>query len=345
MAKRPTQVIVVGCGGMARKWVEVTLSAPDTQLVGLVDVRRQAAEQMAERFKLPSTVVYDNLKQALVATGADVVFDVTIPEAHDKVTIEALKAGCHVLGEKPMSDSLAKARRMVAAARKARRLYGVTQTRRPLNAMVAIERFLRSGAIGKVEEVHCDFQIGAHFGGFRDVMPDVLLVDMAIHTFDQARMLTGADPVSVYCHSFNPKRSWYKGDASAVAIFEMTGGIVYTYRGSWCAEGLNTSWEGEWRITAGKGSLLWDGREGIRAQAVDPKGQPGFMSPMTDVPVEPVKLDRTGHEYLIRDFLDCVRQGGRRKPMCPCEDNIKSLAMVLAAVKSAHSGRRVKVQW
>ena len=66
---------------------------------------------------------------------------------------------------------------------------------------------------------------------------------MAIHTFDMARFISGADPVAVYCKEWNPSGSWYDHDASAIAIFEMTGGIVYTYRGSWCAEGLNTTWE------------------------------------------------------------------------------------------------------
>ena len=60
-----------------------------------------------------------------------------------------------------------------------------------------------------------DFFIGAHFGGFRDEMAHVLLLDMAIHTFDQARKILGADPVSVYCHEFNPAGSWYAGASSA----------------------------------------------------------------------------------------------------------------------------------
>jgi predicted dehydrogenase len=76
--------------------------------------------------------------------------------------------------------------------------------------------------------VNADFYIGAHFGGFRDQMQHVLLLDMAIHSFDQARMVMQADPVSVYCREWNPKGSWYQHGASVVAVFEMTGGIVYT---------------------------------------------------------------------------------------------------------------------
>lgn len=349
MAKRrEVKVVVVGCGSMANRWVKLAKDAPQARLVGLVDVRRAAAEAMADRHELPRDLVFDTLKDAMRETQPDAVFDVTIPAAHHKVTIEALHGGCHVLGEKPMSDSLATARRMVAEAKKARRLYAVTQTRRPTSLMFTIQKLLRGGGIGAVEEAHCDFFLAPHFGGFRDEMDDVLLLDMAIHTFDQARMLTGGDPVSVYCQSFNPKRSWYKGDACAVAIFELRGpkgDIVFNYRGSWCAEGLPTSWEGQWRIVGNKGTLLWDGAQNIQATRVKVKAKPGFTVEHEAVPVEPVKLDKQGHDYLIHDFLDCVLAGAKRKPMCACEDNIKSLGMVLAAVKSAHSGKREKVVW
>ena len=172
-----------------------------------------------------------------------------------------------------------------------------------------------------------------------------LLVDMAIHTLDQARYLSAADPVSVYCHSFNPKRSWYKGDASVILIFEMTGGIVFTYRGSWCAQGLGTTWESSWRIICNRGTLLWDGAGTIKAQTLKPTGaeEPKFWKDMEDVPVPVTPMEHTARQGVIREFADCVRSGG--VPMTDCRDNIKSLAMVLAAVESARTGGRVPVQW
>ena len=60
-----------------------------------------------------------------------------------------------------------------------------------------------------------EFFKAPHFGGFREEMAHPLLVDMAIHAFDAARYLLGADPVSVYCEAFNPAWSWYAGDAAA----------------------------------------------------------------------------------------------------------------------------------
>src|SRR5207249_5593535 len=129
-------------------------------------------------------------------------FDCTLPKAHKRVTLTALKHGCHVLGEKPMAENMRDAREMVAAAQRANRLYAVTTQRRYMPQIRAVRKLVESGKLGRLTTLNSDFYIGAHFGGFRDHMPHVLLVDMAIHHFDMARFISGADPVAVYCREW-----------------------------------------------------------------------------------------------------------------------------------------------
>lgn len=344
------KTVLVGCGGMARTWVEIALRTDTIELVGLVDVNRDAAVAMAERYQLPASCVFNTLAEAVSATDADAVFDVTIPTAHAGVTTEALSLGCHVLGEKPMSDGLDAARAMVAAANAAGKTYAVTQTRRPLVGFKSVQQFLADDGLGPLAELHSDFYLGCHFGGFRDAMAHPLLLDMAIHTFDNARQLLaatsgGADPVSVYCHSWNPKHSWTAGHASAVAVFEMAGGVVYTYRGSWVNEGRHTTWEADWRIVGEHGTLTWDGGDAMHAQTVVPGQTEGFNRALQDAEVPRVTMEYAGHEYLIRQFADHVLSDGAVAVECPCGDNIKSLAMVLAAVRSAEAQEKIAVEW
>ena len=172
-------------------------------------------------------------------------------------------------------------------------------------------------------------------------MEHVLLLDMAIHTFDAARLITGANPVSVYCKEWNPSGSWYDHGASAVAIFEMTDGIVYTYRGSWCAEGLNTTWNSEWHIIGEKGSAKWEDDNRFQAQMVTEPG--GFLSKLQDVDIPPYDdASKTGsHAGVIQEFVRCIRTGAI--PETICTDNIKSLAMVFGAIESAAQGRPVQI--
>lgn len=231
------RAVLVGCGGISGAWLKALGEIPAVELVGLVDLDEGAARRRAAEFGLGAVATGADLAAMLDRTAPDLVFDCAVPGAHVAVTLAALERGCHVLGEKPLADTMDGARRLVAAARSAGKLFAVIQNRRYNANIRRLRRFLDSGAIGPLTTVTSDFFIGAHFGGFRDRMVHVLLLDMAIHTFDAARFLTGADPAAVYCKEWNPAGSWYERDAAAVAIFELTGGLVYTYRGSWCAEG------------------------------------------------------------------------------------------------------------
>ena len=335
------RVVLAGCGGMSRRWIEVATEMDDVELVGLVDIRREAALEKAEQFGLEKALIGTDLEDMLKQTKPDAVFDCSIPAAHTQITLTALAHGCHVLGEKPMADSMAKAHKMVAAAQEVGKTYAVIQNRRYNPQIRRLRAFLRSGVIGPVTTINCDFFVGAHFGGFRDHMEHVLLIDMAIHTFDMARFITGADPQTVVCKEWNPPGSWYDHDASAVALFEMSDGIVYTYRGNWCVEGLNTTWESDWRVIGENGSVAWDGADAFKAQVVAETGS--FFSQWEDVPVPEFdpgdKVD--GHAGLIHEFVRCIRTG--ETPETICTDNIKSLAMVFGAIESTEQRRYVNI--
>lgn len=338
------RVVMVGCGGMSRAWLNQLKNffSEEVEIVGLVDLSEELARERATEFNLTEANISTDLAGSLSALQPDAVFDVTVPKAHHQVTMTALDAGCHVLGEKPLAESMEQAEEMVEAARKAGKLYAVIQNRRYLPGLRTAQQFLASGAIGQIHTVDVDFYCGPHFGGFREEIEHVLLLDMAIHTFDAARaVMGGAKALNVYCHEFNPPGSWYYHGASATAAFEMEKGITFNYRGSWCAEGHPTSWEGQWRIVGTRGTLIWDGNEQLKAQS--PKDHHAFIREVEDLPIEPVPVleKERAHAGLIRDFLTAVRTG--EEPETVASDNIHSLAMVLAAIRSSQAGQRVGV--
>jgi len=329
---------------MGARWATALSTSPlreRIELVGLVDVDRDVAESVRQANGLACAAVGTDLNAMLDTVKADIVFDVAVPDVRREIVLSAFAHGCDVLTEKPMAASMAVARASLDAARSCGRLHAVTQNRRFKESIRRIRAFLRSGAIGEVSAMHCDFFIGAHFGGFRDVMEHVLLLDMAIHTFDAARFMSGADAVAVYCQETNPKGSWYAHGAAANAIFEMTGDVTFTYRGSWAAEGANTSWEAGWRIVGTKGTLLWDGEDEITANVVD--GDEGFFRPLRAVPVPPWTEAAVTNEHVsaIEDFLNALEGNGT--PESAGTDNINSLAMVFGAIESANSRQRVPV--
>src|SRR5882724_4819232 len=246
---------------MARGWLRALAEAPDlkgrVQVVGLVDLDPAAAEKLRGEFALEGAIVGTDLDAMLGATKPDLMFDVVVPSARRDVVITGLSHGCHVLTEKPMATSLEEARALVAAARSANRVHAVVQNRRFIEGVRRIRQTIADGLLGELTALHADFFIGAHFGGFREQMEHPLLLDMSIHTLDAARFMAGVDPLAVYCLESNPRGSWYANGAAANAIFEFSGDVVFTYRGSWVAEGGTTSWESQWRIVGTTGTLLW----------------------------------------------------------------------------------------
>ncbi len=334
------RTVLVGCGSMSGAWLEAALALPQVEIVGLVDVVEAAAQKKAAQYGLAQAIIGTDFQTILNQTTPDAIFNCTIPEAHYTVTMQALAHGCHVLSEKPLADSMEHAYEMIAAAQKADKIFAVIQNRRYDPNIRRMRHFLASSALGSLTTVNSDFYIGAHFGGFRDSMQHVLLLDMAIHSFDAARLLTGADAVSVYCYEWNPQGSWYDRDASAVAIFEMSNGLIYTYRGSWCAEGLPTSWECDWRFIGQKGSATWNGGEITHAQVV--KETEGFISTYSDIAIPPYDAQNIGgHASIIQEFFTCIQNG--TQPETNAADNIKSLAMVFGAIESAEAGLKVAI--
>jgi len=329
------RIVFVGCGSISNAWFKPMQQMPELQVVGLVDIRREAAEQQATTYGLKDALVGTDLEAMLAQTQPDAVFNCTIPAAHMPVTLTALAHGCHVFGEKPMADSLENARRMIAAAQQAGRICAVIQNARYSASIRRLRHLMQSGVLGRISTLHHDSFGDPHFGGFRERMEHPLILDMAIHPFDQARFLSGANALAVTCKEWNPVGSWYDHAASAVAVFEMDNDIVFSYRASWCAKGLGG---GSWRIIGENGTAIWDGGENIHCQIEDKVG-----TPKLDVQVPPFDAGTQvgGHAGLLVDFLHAMQTG--QPPETVGTDNIHSLAMVFGAIAAAEQHTWVPV--
>ncbi|TYC55745.1 Gfo/Idh/MocA family oxidoreductase [Rhodobacterales bacterium] len=337
------RALLAGCGAMAAGWVRAITTNPlltgKIELVGLVDRDTEIANRFAREKGLGEIPVFSDLAAAIGELSPDVVFDVTPPNVRPAIVRTALEAGIHVLSEKPMAPDMETARELCNLAKKKSRVFAVTQNRRYKRGVRRIESFLKDGGLGAVTSLHADFFIGPHFGGFREQMDHVLLLDMSIHHFDAARCMSGQAPVSVLCHETNPKGSWYAHGAAASAIFEMSEGVTFSYNGSWCAEGVPTSWDASWRVVGTKGMLTWDGENAPVATIAT--GGPAFLRQTEVISVPDLADDSCAQEHasVIADVLSAIDSGS--EPETTCTDNIHSLAMVFGAIDSARSGRRV----
>lgn len=328
--------ILVGMGGRARSWIGVCKQQAGVELIAFCepDAARRAAT--AEAAGLPQSVLFASLADALKAVEADFVLDVTPPAVHEQVAEEAFAAGLHLLGEKPLSDDFEAAKRMVAAAERAGRTHMVAQNYRFGSVPRTTRRLLAEGRIGEPAVVSVGFYRpwATHPGTHYTTMPYPLLTDMGIHHFDLLRYVMDKEPVRVEARSWNPPWGWHAGDAGHTAIVEFQGGLIATHHALGASVGKPSPWNGEWRIEGPMGSLTWE-EDRIFHTRSHPEGHALREEIPLDADVQ------GGQQAVLAEFVAAVSEG--REPECSGADNLRSLALVFAAVRSAKERRVVDI--
>ena len=321
-------VIQVGMGGMGNAWLRAVQHSSNVRFAGFVEINDDIAAMQAEKYGLDRSLIFKTLDDALAHVAADGVINVTPPQFHRDVSVQALKAGLPVLSEKPLADTMEAAQAIVQAASETGALHMVAQNYRYNPATQTLKQALATGELGEIGAMTVEFFRGPHFGGFREEMAYPLVIDMSIHHFDLMRFFLDRDPVAVFGRSWNPPWSWFAGDASAAVTLEFAGGVIVSYAASWCSQARETSWNANWRVECSRGvAALVDNQVYTQATGAEP------------VLVDPVVMACDGQSYLLEEFQRAVTLGVA--PATTCQDNIKSLEIVFNTVRSFETGQMV----
>ncbi len=156
-APKPIRVAIVGTGGMANRHAELYAQIPGVTLVGACDVDRPRVEAFCAKHGIPAAGAYTDLAQLLRECPCDAVSNVTPDAFHAALSIQLLKAGKHVLCEKPLGLNHAETRRMVAAAKKAGTVAMVNFSYRDWPAIQAIAARVQAGELGELRHVEASY--------------------------------------------------------------------------------------------------------------------------------------------------------------------------------------------
>jgi predicted dehydrogenase len=139
---------VVGAGGIVREGHLPALRKAGVEIVAICDPNLERAAEVAQRFGVPRVLATHH---ELLASGDLDLVTIGAPNAlHAPVALDALRAGCHVLVEKPIATSSADARTMADTARAQGLLLGVNHHMRFAPATRIIKTAVESGALGTV---------------------------------------------------------------------------------------------------------------------------------------------------------------------------------------------------
>ncbi len=338
---RTFRAAVVGLGNIAGSWLRPLVARSDVEIVALVDTDAARAEERRAEFQLTCPVL-TALPTALATERPDLVINLTPPTLHREVAETALVAGCDVLVEKPLAGDLGDAVEMALAARHEGRTLAVMQNRRYHPAVRRMRELVSGGEIGRVVDVSADmFLWHMHSNAYLAKTDSPLLRDMAIHQFDAARAITGADAATALALEWSSPTSWMSGAAAATAAFALSTGAVFSYRGSWVAEGASTSYDGAWRVGGTAGTLTWDGADLLVLDTVRRPDGPHAAGVSATVVEHVGPVTSIGHATALTAILDAL-QGGT-PPETVADDNLLSLAMVEAAIRSSRERRTISV--
>ncbi len=346
-------IILVGTGNQGEAWCRDFLppnEADDTvAVVAAVDTDEAALERGRELLDLSPDRCYASAEAAVAERDADALALVVPPHVREPLVDLAVEHGLDLLCEKPLADTMPAAARIVRKTEEAGLNVGVTMTQRFRRDVTTLRRRIRSGDHGDVDALYCRYAINARSHGtwkperLYDEAYYPMLVEGAVHHLDLLADLAGDRVRTVFCNSWNPTHSEFAGDPNATVQLVMENGTSVSY------EGLNTvaatfnGWGDEHvRADCVDGTLMLDGGE-LRAFPYE-REEEDFVGNARFEDGDPVALDereKWGNAWLVEQFADWCEGGD---PMeTSARDNLRTMAVVFAAVESAETGEAVDV--
>lgn len=326
---------IVGLGQLALGEImpafdECTLS----RSTALVSGHRDKAEKVAAAYGIDSKHIYnyddyDRLKDDDVV---DAIYIVLPNSMHAEYAIRGLKAGKHVLCEKPMSVTVAEAEQMIAAAAEAERKLMIAYRLRyePFNKK-AIE-LCRNGDLGKLQTIsasNCqvvqapNIRLSRELGGGP-------LGDVGVYCLNAARYLTGEEPVEVTAMSFQPKDDpkFREVPASVVWTMRFPSGVIAN-----CDCSFNAGESRRYRVQGTDGYLQLDpaySYEGLQLTTMKRKQESEHhLSPVNHFAAE------------IDHFSECILH--EKTPLTPGEEGLADMRVMAAIEEAAATGKMAKV--
>ena len=150
-AQKKIRMAIIGCGGNGRMHMKRYLEMPDVEVVGLADpskaARDQAWELAGKDPHLPRVAAFETL---LEKVQPDAVLISSPHVDHLPQVLSSLKAGAHVLCEKPLVCTAKDVKTVIAAAKKAKRVLAVSYQRHCQPSYIYVRELIQSGALGDI---------------------------------------------------------------------------------------------------------------------------------------------------------------------------------------------------
>ena len=338
---------ILGCGKIAQvRHIPEYLANPDAEIRGFYDIDLNRAQEMAAKF---GGKAFETPEALLADPEIDAVSICAINHAHAELSIKALKAGKHVLCEKPMATTPEDCEEMVRVAEETGKFLMIGQNQRLAKAHAVAKELLQQDMIGKVVTFRTTFGHGGPETWSVDPGKNTwffdkkqaamgVMADLGIHKTDLIQHLIGQQVVATTARLVTIDKKGADGqpigvDDNAICIYEMSGGAIGTMVASWTYYGAEDN------------STVIYGTEG-NMTIYDIDRAPIVVRKATGEVVEyelgQIQTNACQTKSGIDDaFMDCLVND--TEPLISGANVLAAMRAVFASIQSSETGQRIVI--
>lgn len=332
---------IVGCGMIGAVQAAAIQAIQGARLLAVCGKDPERTAKFAERF---GATPYTDYNAFLTHPGLRIVNICTPSGLHAEQGIAAARAGKHVLVEKPIETTLAKADALINACDEAGVRLGVIFQSRFLPAVQQFKRALDEGRLGRlmVGDAYVKWYRAPEY--YADSWHGTLaldgggaLINQAIHTVDLLRWMLG--PVeTVFAMKAALRYPHIEAEDTLVANVRFQNGALGVIEAT---TSVKPGFKRRVEISGERGTIILDG-DAISCWAVDGDAGPvGEDEQLTDGSANPAAISNEGHRRQIEEMMNAVLEN--RAPLIDGREGRKSLELVCALYESAQAGQPVKL--
>lgn len=338
---------VIGCGKIAQvRHLPEYEAHPEAKISALYDTNQDRAQELAQHY---GAKAYSTVDELLNDKSIDAVSVCAANHAHAEITIKALKAGKHVLCEKPMATTMEECEQMVAAAKDSGKFLMIGHNQRLAKAHVKAKELLDKGEIGRLLTARTTFghsgpetwsiDPGQNVWFFDKKLAAMgAMADLGIHKTDLLHFLCSSHISRVTARLTTLDKRYGDGslisvDDNAFCIYEMENGITATLTASWTYYGAEDN------------STVLYGTDGIMRIYDDPAHSIVVIKKNGDryfYDLEAIQTnDNQTKSGIIDLWMDCLIKN--QAPEISGEETLHTMRAVLAAIKSNETGKTIEI--
>jgi UDP-N-acetylglucosamine 3-dehydrogenase len=334
---------VIGCGSIAqhRHLPEYKMNE-QVELVAVCDINTERANSVAQQYGVKA---YTNYEELLASGTVEAVSVCTPNYLHAPISVAALNSGVHVLCEKPMATSEEEAKAMIEAAKTNGKKLMIGHNQRFVASHQKARELIEKGEIGKIYSFRTAFGHGGPEGWSVDgkdswfFKKDEAFIgamgDLGVHKTDMLRYILNEEIVEVGAFVESNAKDFANVDDNAVCVLKTESGIIGTLAASWAYNGKEDN------------STIVYGEKGILRLEDDPTYSlvaQYATGEVVNYELGKIQSNDEGgqsNSHVIEQFVDAVAED-KESPV-PGEEGLKSLAVILAALKSSQTKQITRV--